>query len=190
MRSLALVPLAILLAACGGPDEVLPGDASPQADAYCPSETLATLRNPHTGECEEITDAPICGPGQGLIGLPDWAECSACAGRDRLSCLTAHGCRAIYVDLCPDCDVSVLEYGGCWGTAPSGPVQGGGCGGLDAHECSRHDDCAAMHLDGCPDPGTCEAPWPGHFSFCFDEPPACCEPGEACPDLYPACQDG
>ncbi|MGE0550841.1 MAG: hypothetical protein AB7O24_29700 [Kofleriaceae bacterium] len=109
-------------------------------------EATPQYRDPLTGVCQNIGWSgcdPRCGecPDTADQAFPDWASCyGTCEGRDEGTCLATSGCRAIY-----NAGANGNEFYGCWGVAPSGPVQGGGCTGLDAYQCSRHDDCAAYY---------------------------------------------
>lgn len=164
-------------------------------DDGCLGPPARLLRDPASGQCQSFGGG--CGPQ--ALAEPDWAACGGpCDGLDQASCQAAAGCRAIFVDTCPQCDGLALAYAGCWGTAPSGPIQGGGCVGLDAQACSRHDDCAAVHLG-------LEAPAGdggftgaiGGFSWCEPEwspsPFPCgeltCSAGQYCAVTYPGIPD-
>lgn len=204
MRSLTwLVPLTLLtvpLTACtsGGDDDCLYGAEDVPALA-------APLRNPESGQCEDWGGGGGGGgcdwaTGADLAPVPDWATCYGyCDSLDETSCLSASGCRAIYASDCPegsDCFTENFTFAGCWGTAPSGPIEGGGCDGLDAQSCSRHDDCVAHHYPGvCPADAPCDPTQVGNFEACAPEPgdpgdpagncydPAmCAQPAPACPD--------
>ncbi len=145
------------------------------------------LRNPDSGQCEPFYtgggggcdacgscyDAPT---GAESPPPPDWAQCyGACESLDESACLAASGCRAAYVG---------GAFFQCWGTAPSGPTQGGDCSALGAYECSRHDDCVAHHAAGAP----------GMFQSCAAESstsdPGSCVGEVACDALPPACPEG
>jgi hypothetical protein len=172
---------------------------------YCIAEPLPCgvpeptpeRRDPYSGECVSVGG---CGGFEAPIQELDWALCdSGCEVLGEDECRAADGCRAAYLDLCPQCDALLLEFWGCWGVAPSGPIRGGECGPLDAYECSRHDDCVAVHLT---DPETlCDAPVGcdiGPFEFCMNEstppppPPVCgniadevaCISADTCQPLY------
>jgi hypothetical protein len=172
------------------------GDDGASDDDAClvRKEPVQELRDPVTGACSGVGGG--CGPG-GYIEA-DWAACyGACEGLDQPSCEASAGCRAIFVDTCPTCDALFLSYAACWGTAPSGPVQGD-CNGLDAQACSEHDDCSAVHAQ-------VEAPGGdggftngiGDFEWCQPElsptPFACgdqtCVPGQYCSITYPGIPD-
>ncbi len=148
-------------------------------------EALAVgYRNPDTGVCEDWWGGG--GGGCGYYGddadaeaadpapLPDWAMCwGYCEGLDEASCLGTSGCRVAY---------SGEAFYGCWGTAPTGPIQGGGCEGLDAYSCSLHDDCTAHYTGGLTDDGVWEET---RFSFCANEPWAVgCYSDLECPGGY------
>jgi hypothetical protein len=116
----------------------------------------AELRNPYTGLCEFGGGGGGGGPcdpqyeGEAPQPEPqDWAICyGGCEGLDELTCLATPACRAAYVSNCADwqgCSEQSYTFFQCWGTAPSGAIQGGPCEGLDAYQCSRHDDCVARH---------------------------------------------
>jgi len=141
MRLASLAVLAFALAGCtihlddDGDDG---GD-----DDGCLGPPAHELRDPQTGQCQPFGGG--CGPQP--LADPDWAACGgACEGLDQPSCAATAGCREIFVDTCPGCEALSVSYAACWGTAPSGPIEGGSCYGLDAHACSQHDDCAAMHI--------------------------------------------
>nr|MBA3818940.1 hypothetical protein [Deltaproteobacteria bacterium] len=156
MRRFAIATL-FLLAGC---DLYFDGGDDPPC-AYGGEKELAPAyeqRNPQTGQCEQFGGGGCderCGPcpaydTSGASGdqaaQPDWGSCySQCEALDESSCVVTAGCRAAYTDF-PNEDRSP-EFRGCWATALSGPVQGGGCVGLDAHACSRHDDCSAYYID-------------------------------------------
>jgi hypothetical protein len=163
----------------------------------CAPETVVcqpvpSLRDPSTGLC---TDDGCAGGGGGapLVEV-SWAMCnSGCELLDEESCQAADGCRPAYLDACPNCDGIVLEFAGCWGVAPTGPITGE-CANLDAMECSRHNDCAAVHAGSCMS-GTCDNLNPGAFQWCQAEPalaPACeeligeaaCEADASCEAIY------
>lgn len=162
MRTLLLcTATAALLGGCtfyfGGDD----GDdicAYPAAES---DEALAVeaFRNPDTGWCEDWWGGGG-GGGCGAVGddpgapepQPDWASCYGfCEGLGEADCLATPTCRAAYLDsgLDADCapgfDCGGAGFLGCWGTAPSGAIQGA-CEGLDAYQCSRHDDCTAHYV--------------------------------------------
>jgi len=181
-----LTALATLVPACnlyfGGGDD--------QPDAWiCNEPATQSLRDPQSGQCETWGGGCVgeLGPTTD-IPFPDWAACyGPCDGLDQQTCEATAACRAIFVDTCPVCDalvpIQTTSYAGCWGTAPSGPVEGGDCYGLDAQECSRHDDCVAVHT------GTgqiaSDGTWSGtidQFEYCQPElspPPACSTLDEA-----------
>lgn len=162
-RLITIVALA-MVTGCFGDD----GDCKYYATGQ-PDIAANELRDPVTGVCQPFNDgyydcADPCQPCPGTGALPpqpDWAQCySQCEGLDETSCKTTSACRAIY---------NGSAFYQCWGTAPSGPIQGGNCAALDAQECSRHDDCVATHAAGTPigsflscaaessvqDPGSC-----------------------------------
>lgn len=225
MRSLA--PVALLVAIGTLPactlyftDDDDGGDEPPCAyDGGSPRDIAwQELRNPETGQCEPTGGGPypcdgVCGPcyetTDGALSLIDWAACyGSCEGRAELDCQGTSGCRAAYAfDATND---GPAVYQGCWGTAPSGPVQGGGCQGLGAQDCSRHDDCSPVHSSqwvGGKDLASPVPPLETTFLYCIDEvsggcysdgdcgptesctastecmsPPGC-DPGRACPDV-------
>lgn len=129
------------------------------------------LRNPETGVCENWGGG--CADSDALVPVADWANCeSGCEALDQDTCALTDGCRGIYVDACPACDALILKFAACWGTAPSGPIRGGGCESLSAQECSRHDDCIAVHEQDwslCP-PGVPCTWTPLGFQWCTAEP--------------------
>ena len=172
---------------------------------------LPDYRDPDSGECVYPygggggggCNDPAPEPGEDDAPEYDYAVCyERCEGLSEATCLTTAACRAIYVSTCPpgaDCEAPItFAYHDCWGTAPSGPLQGGDCTSLDAHACSQHDDCAARHLA----PGSgLQAPAIGPFEACIPEAPppgecasiadaatcaaAGCQPvycGDTCPD--------
>jgi hypothetical protein len=172
--------IALLVLACT--TGCLFGDGDDECLYYYDTTGAADIaaweyRNPITGTCESYGD-PYCNdpckpcPGAG-IAQPDWAQCySSCENLDEATCKSTPGCRAAYNE---------STFYQCWGTAPSGPVQGT-CTGLDAQECSRHDDCVAIHAAGTPigsflscaaegtvqDPGSCVG-----TVTCATPPPQC-----------------
>jgi hypothetical protein len=175
-------------------------------DVCAYSTPFADLRNPETGQCEAVYGGGWPCGAELDVAVVDWASCwGACEALDEGACLVTPGCRAAYVtaDCPPNADCADWQvFHGCWGTAPSGPVQGR-CDGLDAYECSRHDDCSAVY-EG--DRGWDDAVIPSRFSACIPEPgsqgcysddecpdgfqctadteclpPPGCDPGEACP---------
>jgi hypothetical protein len=150
-----LVAIAALLAGCdlyfggggGGGDDIVdpPCERSPQ------TPPVREARNPHTGQCTAISGGggwcdDRCIPCDDVSEPPDWGACySHCDGLAETACFATSGCYAAYLD--DATDAQVRTFWGCWNTAPSGPVQGGGCGSLDAYACSRHDDCSAVYAD-------------------------------------------
>jgi hypothetical protein len=144
MSVLLVLPLAGCGLYFGGGDD---GD-----DAPCVFNDLgavaAQYRDPSTGTCvggswedcdEKCGNCPATGE---LDGYIDMGSCqSACSGLDQATCEATSGCYAAIYD---DGTALKPEYGGCWQTAPSGPVQGT-CANLDAFECSRHDDCELIY---------------------------------------------
>ncbi len=169
-------------AGCGfyfGDDDCVEADRFPVPD----------LRNPETGRCESQgtvgggcggdpaplpgTETPPssgdqAGPGFGGGGAEapidpsqfDWAQCNTfCDNLAEDQCKLADGCRAAYRELPFD----GIEFIGCWGTAPSGPIRGTDCTqAFSGYECSLHDDCSPVYLNG---PG---AEW-GPFTRCIPE---------------------
>jgi hypothetical protein len=139
-------------------------------DDQCYSDGIAPSSsgrlNPATLECEYYGGGGSCSSGGFAADdyRSDWGFCdNACTGLAESDCLRGDGCRAVYLDReVFDPDAWVRVYGGCFPTAPSGPVRGGGCGGLDAQACSTHDDCAALHDNV-----------PGDFQSCIEEPTVC-----------------
>lgn len=229
MRSFAsaLLLLAVsTLPACtlyfDGDDDDVADDGPCFLTGGSPREPLSPelLRNPETGACESVGGGgggceDWCGPcAQDIAIAPasrDWGQCySACDGREELECIETSGCRAAYAGN-PAADEAMV-YQGCWATAPSGPVQGGGCTNLDAQDCSRHDDCSPVHLSSNwkteSAPSHPVPPIPSTFVTCIDElagggcysdndcaadeyctagtecmnPPGC-NPGEGCPPV-------
>lgn len=229
---LCTAALLALVSTAGGCTLYFGGDDGDDICAYGAAEDEAlaveSLRNPDTGGCEDW-DGGGGGGGCGATDwgapepTPDWASCwGYCEGLDEGTCLVTSGCRAAYGGTAldgsgggadADCAPGFCggeEFMGCWGTAPTGPIQGGGCAGLDAYACSLHDDCTAHYYNEIlPDDGIAS-----RFSYCADEgwnvgcysnmdcpvgyecnaaevcgtPPGC-ESGEACPDVcYGSCQ--
>jgi hypothetical protein len=144
-------------------------------DVICPQKEPAMfgLRNPDTGSCDNYGGGGGCGgaPDPTPIANPDWASCpGACEALDETTCLATSGCRAAYLDdstNCPPnaaCPVS-QTFWGCWGTAPSGPIQGV-CAGLDAQTCSEHDDCTATYSTVTNSDGSTTT----QFAYCAQEP--------------------
>lgn len=141
------------------------------------------LRDPNTGMCQTFGGDggggwgcdPACGPcplAEALPPPPDWAVCNGmCDGLDEQSCLATTGCRAAYLD--DTSGGSMTKFLGCWGTAPSGPIEGGGCTGLDAQACSEHDDCSAVYTTVYADAGLV-----GDATQLFEQ--CIAEPGNAC----------
>ncbi|MGE0869660.1 MAG: hypothetical protein AB7P03_13930 [Kofleriaceae bacterium] len=144
MRS--LLALLALTSGCsfyfGNDDD----DCDPPMYGAGAPEAVPQYRDPWTGVCQDLgwRDCDSrCGPCDDVAdqAFPDWASCyGPCEGLAEGDCLATTACRAIY-------DVSGFTpaFFGCWGVAPSGPVEGGNCLALDAYECSRHDDCAAFY---------------------------------------------
>lgn len=211
MHRPALLCLSLLLSSgClvfdGGEDPCTATDVLTGAEAELDQ---AELRDPQTGLCGYVggggggggtTCGDYGGANRGAPEFRDWAICYAqCEGFDEASCLESAGCRAAYIDQWGE-----QSFYECWGTAPSGPVQGGDCTLLAAQECSRHDDCSAVHAsweapgeDGgfqnglgefqrCipeasqPDPGQCTGD-----VICRAEPPDC--PEGSAPGIADGC---
>jgi hypothetical protein len=203
MRTLCLA-LPLLLTGCiisGG------SDPKPCDDILVDQAPSIELRDPESGVCTfqggggggggggscddwggggDPTPSPTepQAPGAFL----DWAACyQGCEGLDEQSCLTTSACRAAYID-----EGGVSSFYECWGTAPSGPIQGGACENLDAFACSLHDDCSAVH-------GILEAPGDnggftnaiGYFERCVPEPGTPdageCTGEVTCDALFPNC---
>ncbi len=196
--------ILLLLAGCdlyfGGDDQPPCANWETGGGAVAPNQ----LRNPDTGLCESTgggggcyayDDVNGCTPCAYDLASPpsqDWGSCySKCEGLDEQSCLGASGCIAAYDENTDYADApSISTFKGCWATAPSGPIQGGGCWELDAQQCSRHDDCSMYYGygDGIP-PNALVAPT---FNRCGPEPTTqgCsavdCGPGSHCEDqCYP-----
>ena len=178
IRPLLTLALPLLLAACIFPEDRHCVD-------YPPTEPvpLQEQRDPQTGLCEafgggEYGGFSVCDDdqwgGAEAEGAPawnqGWAVCyQQCEGLDEATCLGTSACRAAYLadDVYQAREQSFYE---CWGTAPSGPIQGGDCAGLDAQECSMHDDCSAVH--GVYDIHGDEGGWTtsiADFQSCIDE---------------------
>lgn len=171
------------------------------------AEPAVGQRNPETGTCEYFGGGgggplpcdPECGPCPAALEesdrapLPSWGLCeSACTGLDEATCQDTTGCRAVYVDPCPDGSCGTeATFSECWAVDMTGPIQGGSCEGLDAYTCSLHDDCVAVHAssceDGLADPGCVPAGFVrcgaeiGGAGSCYD--PVVCD--EAPPDCPP-----
>jgi len=191
--------LLLLLTGCdlyfGGGD-----DEPPCTDWGTGGGAAQQFRNPETGQCEGWGGGggcyDSCGPcdyAALTIAQPDWGTCySKCEGLDEESCLGASGCLAAYDEWTDTQDApSTTTFKGCWETAPSGPIQGGGCWTLDAQECSRHDDCSMYY--GYDSPFPANALVAPTFSRCGPEPTTqgCaavdCGPGSHCEDQCYAC---
>ncbi len=173
MRTLLLsaAVAATLLGGCtfyfGGDDD----DDCLYAGAADLAIAVESIRNPDTGYCEDWWGGGGGGcynDGAEAEPQPDWASCYGyCEGLDEATCLTTDFCRAAYYDngLDGDCapgfDCGGSGFLGCWGTAPSGTVEGA-CEGLDAYGCSQHDECSAHYVS---DPTT-GGQW---FSYCAAE---------------------
>jgi hypothetical protein len=166
MRVTSLAYLGLAAALLGGCQFYFHGDDDDCVENQRPDDSLApAFLNPQTLACEDpYPHGGGCGDVEPYYSEGradpevDWAVCyGACSGRDETQCQQSDGCRAVYI-----ATPGHPSFGGCYETAPSGPVQGGGCSGLDAYECSRHDDCSAMH-----------GSIPGDFLFCEAEPPPC-----------------
>lgn len=162
----------------------------------CEIEVVETdvLRNPQTGECEAFEDGlnvpcPIPGgtpPELPPNTFPSWGSCeSECTDLDELGCLSAAGCRGIYVDPCPAGDCSnPAPFRECWPIDDEGPAQDDNCLGLDSTVCSEHNNCVAIHSGICssgffPDDPDCL----GGFGWCQFQPtvnqPSCGSLAEA-----------
>jgi len=166
MRPLASLPLALLAGSLlgstgcgfyfGGDDDCQYGGGDSAGEA------AIGLRDPYTGLCDYYGGGggcyDGCGPcdyatGEDRAAEPSWGYCdSYCTGLDELTCQVTAGCRAAYLETCPDntsCDPATQRtFWECWSTDQTGPVQGS-CEGLDAWSCSLHDDCVAVHWDAC-----------------------------------------
>jgi hypothetical protein len=204
-----LFALPFLLTGCiisGGTDPD-PCEEDTLLDQEAPS---VEYRDPFTGVCTYLGGGGGGGGGGGTCGdwggsgdeapaepqapgaFADWAVCyQTCEGLDEQSCLTTSACRAAYA-IDPGGSQSFYE---CWGTAPSGPIQGGDCTALDAFACSLHDDCSAVHevLEGVGDNGGFQLAL-GNFQNCIAEPGNPSDPGTCtgeilCDALVPDCPD-
>ena len=173
----ALAVLPLLLSSC----VIFTGGGEPPCeDSLLEPAPSIEKRDPNSGLCSTFGGGGgggggTCGNwgGDERPGLPtedaDWATCyQGCEGLDEVACQVTPSCRVAYGDT--GGQRIFLE---CWGTAPSGPIQGA-CEGLDAYQCSRHDDCSAVH-------GSLEAPGEldggfqnalGPFIECLPERPA------------------
>jgi hypothetical protein len=215
LNGAALVIALASLAGCefwfGDDDDCQYGGGGDDGFGY----PFSGYRDPYTGQCFGGGGG---GGGGGGCDVPyaadqaaepesyDYAFCeSGCEGLDEASCTATPACRAIYVSTCPPdapCAPPVAyQYYDCWGTAPSGPIQGGDCTTFDAYECSMHDDCSARHalpylLDG--EGGGAEAPALyapeiGNFESCIPEAPVpveSCTGTVTCEALPPECPAG
>lgn len=195
-----LLAVLVLLSGC---DLYFNGDDEPPCagDGYG-AYPEQQIRNPQTGQCESYGGwggcYDSCGPCPEYaalsIALPDWGSCySQCESLDEHACISTPGCLAAYDEYAPEADApSSASFKGCWATAPSGPVQGGGCWNLDAQECSRHDDCSMFYTSYGKDTPTPALVAPS-FSRCAPEPTAngCstvdCGPGSHCEEQCYAC---
>ncbi|HEY5928069.1 MAG TPA: hypothetical protein VIV11_40560 [Kofleriaceae bacterium] len=149
-----IAALCVLLCGCGlyfgdGDDDP---PCAREGDGAKPSPPLQEVRDPSTGVCQYADGGgggwceDECGPcyyDEPAIAT-DWAACyGKCFDLGENECFTTSGCYASYIED-PAAD-GKRNFWGCWDTAPSGPVQGGGCLNLDAYGCSRHDDCIAVY---------------------------------------------
>lgn len=117
------------------------------------------------GDCDDP-----CGACAEPAVAPDMGLCeSACTDLSETSCLATAGCYAAYYN--DSENDGPPSFGGCWQTAPSGPV-GGSCEKLDAYECSRHDNCS-LHYYSAYDTATS---YGATFARCAAEAP-----------VYPSC---
>jgi hypothetical protein len=202
--------LLIVLSGCGlyfdGDD-----DPPPVCNGYGAEGAPLELRDPSTGACTSFGGWTGCDPytdenccpqyAADLAPLPDWGYCtSQCTGLDEASCLSAPGCNASY-DLAvgaPDDAGTGAGFLGCWATAQSGPIEGGGCAGLDAYACSQHDDCSLYYEESAgatkflqcgPEPTTngCEAVDCGPGSHCEQQCYPCDLPTPNGMDCSDAC---
>ncbi|MEO8706792.1 MAG: hypothetical protein ABI867_42590 [Kofleriaceae bacterium] len=172
-------------------------------DCFETADDVASVRNPDTGECQAFGGCnESCGNCSAETFVnPDWAFCGdSCELLDQETCTITAGCRVALTNDFPTDGPPAFR--GCWGVAPSGPIQGRQCEGLDALECSRHDDCSAVYNDHVDDANRTEfaacineAPAPGCYSdqdcgsgsHCSvsdgdcGEPPGCTD--QACPDV-------
>lgn len=156
MQRLASVLVPALLATSAGCSFYFGDDDCEYGGGEGADQLVVSLRNPYTGQCEDGGGGGGGGCGDYEAEPPaepaDWAACyGACEGLDELGCQATPGCRAAYASSCLEweyCTEVAYTFYGCWGTAPSGAIQGGGCEGLDAYQCSRHDDCIAQHYAG------------------------------------------
>ncbi len=144
-----------------------------------PSIPATLLRNPDTGECQDVGGGypcdDRCGPCPAIdIATPDWAQCYAeCEGQDEASCAADPSCRTSYYED-PITDGGIV-YQGCWGVAPSGPIEPT-CEGLDAYGCSRTNHCAAVYLEQV----SSLAPVESKFSRCLPERVTGCYSDDDC----------
>ncbi len=199
-----LLALPFLLTGClitGGTDP------EPCYEATGPEDRAPSVdyRDPFSGMCDYIGDNWGQGGGGGSCdnwggegdsadpqspsAFVDWAVCyGGCEALDEQTCLTTSACRAAYA-IYPGGDQSFYE---CWGTAPSGPIQGGSCENLDAHSCSQHDDCSPVHsiLEAVGEEGGFQIAL-GDFQNCIPEPgavdPGLCEGEVLCDAIAPNC---
>jgi hypothetical protein len=189
LASLALTAL-IPVAGCGLYFQG--SDPPPDAGGCAYGGDQALVRNPQDGACQTFDYGNPCNPSVGLKPAPDWAFCgSTCEALAEGDCLATPGCRAAYTepskfDAPP---AAIPAFYGCWGTAPSGPIETGACDGLDAQSCSQHDNCAAFY-SWLPDSLVAELT----FDRCAAEPsaPACnlaCTFGSHCELACGGCGD-
>lgn len=197
MRSFAFASLLLpALSGCillDGDDDDCDYGGVPRAGEADIAIPTPFLRNPDTGQCEEIPtdtgggECDPCGrcPPTDPQAPPDWGECqNACTGLDEATCLATDACRASYLTACllGGCPDDGYEYYACWAVAPAGYTRGGACEGLAAYDCSRHDDCVTRHvkITDCVD---CTSdPTVGGFESCAAEP----EPVAECAELVEA----
>ena len=198
-----------------------PGDDDPDpcvdyGGAAEPGVPAVGQRNPETGQCEffgggSVPCDPACGPcpagEEGAdLAQPSWGYCeSECTGLDETTCQDTSGCRAVYIDPCPEgpCTAEPV-FSECWSVDMTGPIQGA-CDGLGAYDCSRHDDCRAIHASSCAgdsDGFADPACLPANFLRCAGEPdvtgpgncydPVTCDevPPECPPETLPGVRDG
>lgn len=151
------LPFTVLVALAGCDLYFGNGDDPPPC-AYAGAEEKepwGLYRDPTTATCISAGGGcdDRCGPCPlEAAALPDMGLCeSACTDLPETTCLATAGCYAAYYN--DSENDGPPSYGGCWQTAPSGPV-GGSCANLGAYECSRHDNCSLHYYSAYDDKAT------------------------------------
>jgi hypothetical protein len=130
-------------------------DAQASSNGDAPTSQL--LRDPQTGQCQDIVIQP---------GAPDWAPCNfGCEGNPEDQCLAL----CVFTDQDGSsllCHAAYLDgtYWGCFDMPFSGGVLDYACTGLDAQTCSDHPDCVSQYSD---------AGGSTQFVACASKPAAC-----------------